>query len=68
MTLSHAGQLLFPHAPQGLAAVVAAGVSQLTPAHAVDAAWGLGVMGAADKVWHEIARRMCLLPLLPVDS
>mmetsp|Transcript_7149 Transcript_7149/g.12323 ORF Transcript_7149/g.12323 Transcript_7149/m.12323 type:complete len:533 (+) Transcript_7149:71-1669(+) len=34
---------------KGLSAALTAGVAHLTPAHAVDAAWGLGVMGVADK-------------------
>lgn len=34
---------------QSLAAALKAAAPQLTPAHAIDAAWALGVLGASDK-------------------
>ena len=43
-------KLLSPFSPQALASALQSAAPSLTPAHAIDAAWGLGVTGAGTKV------------------
>jgi hypothetical protein len=41
---------MFSRWAQALGAVLKAGAGDLSPAHAIDAAWGLAIVGGADKV------------------
>lgn len=45
--------MLTTHCTQALGAVLKAGAAELSPAHAIDAAWGLAIVGGADKVRQE---------------
>lgn len=47
--LAHIGYKADADATRSLAAALKTAAPQLTPAHAIDAAWALGVLGAGDK-------------------